>query len=219
MRAELEGIARGFSDCRRCRGFQVEDHRRRGFSALAMERLPRRIRVLFLAESPPQRTKNGKEPYFFRDESRPEHGRSTIFWALAEVLGLAKEFRWDFEWAKSHRAESKSRLLGEFMDRGYWLVDAAKCAVNGVASQSKRDQVLHRCCETWTSKEVRLLDPEGIVVIKTSVWPIAKPLIRSWGLSNRLLNEQPIPYPNQGHQRTFHDRMQALIRANPRLFP
>jgi hypothetical protein len=99
------------------------------------------------------------------------------------------------------------------------LVDAAKCAVNGVSSRKNKDQALHLCCETWTRQEVRLLDPECIVVIKANVWPIAHPLLRSWGLADRLLNDGPIPYPNHGHQGHFRDRMLGLIRANPHLFP
>lgn len=219
MRSELEAMVREFADCRICRELGVaEDRRRTDFSDLALRWLPERTRVLFLAESPPQPTKRGQEPFFFRKEEIPEDGRSTLFWALAEVLSLSSACGWPFEWAKSHRAEAKPRLLREFMSRGFWLVDAAKCAVNGLASQSRKNLALRRCCETWTRQEVRSLDPEGIVVIKTNVWRLAIPLLASWGLSDRILNDAPIPYPNNGHQGRFRRRMRTLVQRNPRLF-
>ena len=104
------------------------------------------------------------------------------------------------------------------MNRGFWLVDAAKCAINGVGSQKRKNQVLCRCCETWTGQEVRSLDPKGIVVIKTNVWEVGAQQLASWGLSRRLLNDGPIPYPNQGHQGPFRERMRTLIQRNARLF-
>ena len=50
-----------------------------------------------------------------------------------------------FEVAKGSPAQWKVPLLREFSTRGFWLLDSAKCAVNGLREGGKRNKAIRTC--------------------------------------------------------------------------
>jgi len=161
--------------------------------------------VLFVAESAPARNKRGRHSFFFLPEDDPTtQDRSVLFWEMAKVLELG--------------AGTKPRMLAEFSARGFWLLDSAKCAVNGLAEGRRRDSVVTRCAASWLRQELEALQPEGIVLIKASVFRAMRPLLEEWGWGERILNQRSIPHPGHGHQKEFRELLGSLVRADPELF-
>src|SRR5205814_5548002 len=109
----------------------------------------------------------------------------------------------------------KPRLLAEFRRRGLWLVDAAKCAVNGLATGARRDAAVARCAEHWLWRELRLLDPAHLVLLKANVREVLEaPLVR-WGYGPRLLGNHAIPHPACGQIGNFRHAMRLVIGRYP----
>ena len=208
----LQKVSAGYSACAACADLGLPgDSNRVRFAALARSYLPSRVRVLFVAESAPARNKRGRDSFFFLPEDDPKtQDRSVLFWEMAKVLELAE--------VGSATAVSKQRLLAEFSGRGLWLLDSAKCAVNGLDEGRRRNSVLTRCSAMWLRHELEALQPERVVLIKTNIFRVLRPLLEDWGWGARILNQRSIPHPGHGHQKEFNELLGSMVRANPTLF-
>jgi hypothetical protein len=218
--AQLAEIARHYSGCSRCAELGVEPEARRlAFWHMAESARPERVRVLFIAESPPRRNRRGRWSYFYLPhEQPPGEDASELFWALAEVLGLPAACGTDYATARRERAVFKPLLLAEFRARGLWLLDAAKCAVNGVADDRARLRAVERCAEAWLGRELRALEPERIVLVKATVRDLLEPMLTRWGMGPRLLASERVPHPGSGQRANFRAAMRGLMARHPALF-
>ena len=216
----LHSIAEQYAACTRCAELGVApDPRRETFWRLAEAVRPERVRVLFVAESPPARNRRGRWSYFYLPEEKPPgEDASSLFWALAEVLALPEARGWTYQTAFRARVTAKAELLDEFKARGLWLVDAAKCAVNVVADERARQKAVARCAEHWLWRELRALEPERIVLVKATVRDLLEPMLTQWGFGPRLLVSERIPHPGSGQRANFRAAMRRLIGRHPDLF-
>lgn len=215
----LTAIAAEFAACTRCADLGVPpDERRAAFSRLAAAYRPERVRVLFVAESPPQRNRRGRWTHFYLPEERPPgEDPSMLFWAMADVLALAESCGTTLAEAKRDRPAWKPRLLSEFRRRGLFLVDAAKCAVNGVRDDGARGSAVTRCAETWLTRELRVLEPDRVVLIKVTVHDLLEPILVRAGFGARLERER-IPHPGSGQYANFQHAMRQVVGRRPTLF-
>jgi len=218
--AALLDLATQYSTCTRCAEPGVlTDARRMAFWHLAESARPAHVRVLFVAESPPQRNRRVRASYFYLPhEQPPAEDPSSLFWALAEALALPEARGTTYAVARRERAVMKPRLLAEFRARGMWLVDAAKCAVNGVPDDRLRQRAVGRCAETWLMRELSVLAPDRIVLVKATVNDLLEPMLTRWGLGPRLLAGERIPHPGSGQRANFRAAMRRLIARHPALF-
>ena len=215
--SRLRTIVGQYAPCTLCSDLGIPpDNRRVAYALLAAVLLPIQVKVLFVAESPPQLNKRGRETYFFLPEDEPAlQDRSGLFWALAEILKLPEACGTSFELAEKSRAQWKTPLLREFCRRGYWLLDSAKCAVNGLNEGRSRDGVVRQCANSWLRKELEVVSPEHIVLIKANVFREVRPLLQSWGFGERVLNDRAIPHPGSGQQGNFRELLGAVMEAHP----
>jgi hypothetical protein len=218
--AALRAIGTDYASCTRCLGLGVEpDPRREIFWRMAEAQRPERVKVLFIAESPPRRNRRGRWSYFYLPEEKPPgEDASTLFWALAEVLALPESCGTTYAHAFRERVTLKRALLDEFKDRGLWLLDAAKCAVNGVAEGGGRKGAVARCAEHWLWRELRAVEPERIVLVKATVRDLLEPMLTRWGFGPRLLASERIPHPGSGQRANFRRTMRRLIGRHPEAF-
>jgi len=219
-RAALAELATQYAACTRCAELGVEpDPRREAFWHMAESARPERLRLLFIAESPPRKNRRGRWSHFYLPhEQPPGEDPSELFWALAEVLGLPEACGTTYATARRERAAFKPLLLAELRARGMWLIDAAKCAVNGVADDRARQRAVERCAEAWLGRELRALEPERIVLVKATVRDLLEPMLTRWGLGPRLLVSERIPHPGSGQRANFRVAMRGLIARHPALF-
>lgn len=213
-------LSRQYAACPACGSLGLPaDPNRESYASLARASLPARVKVLFIAESAPARNKRGRHSYFFLPEDDPKtQDPSVLFWEMASVLRLPEGCGTELAIARSNRAKWKPKLLAGFSSRGLWLLDTAKCAVNGLGNKAARDVAVTRCAALWLKQELAVLAPERIVLIKANVFRVLKPLLDSWGSGDRVLNTRAIPHPGTGHQKEFRQLLGAIVQANPRLF-
>ena len=215
----LRLVGERYARCTLCAELGIPaDDRRTRFWQLAESARPDPVRVLFIAESAPQRNKRGRLSYFYLPEDDPmNQDRSVLFWALSEALSLAKGFGVSHPDATTDPKRRKLALLEEFRQRGFWLLDSAKCAVNGV-SPGIRDRAIRRCAETWLREELRVLDPERVLLIKANVHRVILPLLDQWGFGQRVANrEVVVPHPGSGQLGNFRKAMRLLSANEPGL--
>src|SRR5262249_22032931 len=83
VRAPLLDIGRQYAACTRCAELGVvPDSRRMAFWHMAESARPARVRVLFVAESPPRQNRRGRWSYFYLPhEQPPGEDPSELFWA------------------------------------------------------------------------------------------------------------------------------------------
>ncbi len=215
----LTALAAESAACTRCADLGVPpDERRAVFFRMAEAYRPARVRVLFVAESPPQKNRRGRWSHFYLPAERPPgEDPSMLFWAMADVLALAESCGVTLAEAKRDRPAWKPRLLAEFQRRGMYLVDAAKCAVNGVRDEGTRGAAVTRCAEAWLARELRVLEPEHLVMIKVTVHDRLEPILVRAGLGPRLELER-IPHPGSGQYANFQRAMRQVVGRRPTLF-
>jgi len=104
-----------------------------------------RVRVLFIAESPPR---NGKERYFYNPTTDSKGG------LRKEVLRYLD-----------------LRSLEELRDEGYYLIDAIKCRLNKskqLKALLRLNKIARTCANQFLLRETNELKPETIFVLGDS---------------------------------------------------
>jgi hypothetical protein len=165
------------------------------YESYAKKYLPReRVRILFIAEAPPCST----DRYFYFEKVRQYDG---LWIALMKALYFTE---WNKTKTKYHR-ERKKEWLQKFANSGYLLIDAVKVPIEG--SDRRRVTEISRC-STDLIAEIRGINPEKIVLIKTTVHDALFTRLQTAGLP--VMNEIPLPFPSSGHQTEFHALMSNL---------
>ena len=106
---------------------------------------PSRVRVLFIAESPPR---NRKQRYFYNPSTDSKGG------LRKEVLRYLD-----------------LQSLEEFRDKGYYLIDAIKCRLNKssqLKSPLRLNKIVQKCASQFLLRETNELKPETIFVLGDS---------------------------------------------------
>lgn len=154
---------------------------------------PKRTRVLFIAEAPP----DAEDRYFYFENVDEQD------WLW---LGLMKAL-FPNEFGKtSDERKRKAHWLARFRDCGYHLIDAVKEPLSGTKSQNF---AVIKANIARLSSEVRDITADRIVLIKANVHAaLYRPLIEA-GLN--VLNKQPLPFPSSGQQTKFHERVKQLV--------
>lgn len=129
--------------CRQCTTVKI-DFTEKPYVVFEVEKcwLPDRVKVLFLAESPPW----CRERYFYKTDMT---GNMTHL--QKEVLGYLN-----------------LASLTEFRAKGYLLIDAIKCRLNKQTNQHVPTPVLSNCTNLFLQKELNRFNPETIFVLGNS---------------------------------------------------
>ena len=180
------------------------------YRTLAERYRPRRIRVLFIAESPPAASSRGKEAYFFLEDSP---GSEVFLATLVEAL-------YDEKYRQA--PGRKVQFLRRFQDDGYyWLLDAVESPINRVGGrpvpEAQRAQLIRDAIPSLIDRlegfrDLGVLRPEtGLILIKKLVFEtLAVPLVEA-GFT--VLNDAKIDFPKyQGDRDTIRGVQRALVR-------
>lgn len=160
---------------------------------------PERVRLLLIAESAPDDGGEIVNRRFFYDD------------ALTSKDGLFREVvRALYNEPKLESGpDAKKPWLEKLKADGIYLIDLAAVPVN-YQSPAERLDALKRSVDQ-TIALASSLSPEGVVLVKQSVFDLLREPIRSAGLP--LLHDQFIPFPGSGQQKRFRERFaSALVR-------
>ncbi len=158
--------------------------------------MPVRVRVLFVAESPPN---SGSFFYF-----RRTNGRDNLFRETMRALGFWKvgvPMRKDMD---------KTGLLGEFRSRGFYLIDVCGTPVDKLPPTLRSKRVVQGLEPLL--EQVRRLRPRRVLVVKVSIYDKVKAALAAAGFAGRLVNRRPIVFPSHGNQEKYRRQLRNYLR-------
>ena len=159
---------------------------------------PKRVKVLFIGESPPPL--NGNPRYFYLEQV-DKH--DYLFVAMMQAL-----YKVDFV-NLGRVPKLKARLLKRFKKDGYFLIDAVEFPLNGSPSDKKKiilenaDQLIQRVRQVC-HKDAR------VVLIKANIYKLLAEKFKTNGFN--ILNSKPLPFPMYQHKSKFIDDLRKLLR-------
>ena len=166
---------------------------RSAYLALRQRYRPAAIRLLVIAESPPE-----SGLYFYELSGRPSE---PLFAAMMKQLGV--------------QAANKQEGLKAFRDHGFVLVDATYTPVNGPGGRNRNAVIL--ADYPYLVEDLRGLgaaDGLPIVLIKKNVCELLDRRLTADGF-NVLNRGHIIPFPSTGHQVKFHRKFRDVVPLLP----
>ena len=157
---------------------------------------PKTVKVLFVAESPPE--SDDEEVRFFYNprQERWDHMYRSVMMAVFS----------DFE----YRPGEKDKWLRKFQERGYYMIDATDSPVNRLAP-AKRRCVLNDAVEGKLSEIATLVSKNTpIVLIKKNVFSTFNGPLRNAGFN--VTHDSFLPFPSHGHQKRFIEACRYCLR-------
>jgi len=159
---------------------------------------PRNIRLLLIAESPPS---SGGFFYF-----PMTIGKDHLFRETMKALDL---------WPRNEpmrKGVDKRPMLLRFQSMGLYLLDTCDFPVDKLRPMKRRKSVLQQIPRLVN--DVIEADPLHIFVLKSSIFNPVIIALRESGLSSRILNSGPVPFPSHGNQRIYRSKLRrALTRT------
>jgi hypothetical protein len=147
---------------------------------------PANVKLLLVAEAPPA----SLDRYFFFDDVTEQD--SLFRYVYRGLLG------------KEPSRSDKSRWLAEICDLGVFLIDLKEEPVDGTPLKVHVPSLVERC---------RALDPDRIILIKTTVYDAAYHALREAGMP---VCDARIPFPVSGRQREFEAAFARALKTERR---
>ena len=160
---------------------------------------PRKVRFLFIAESPPS-----SAGFFYFGTTI---GKDHLFRETMKALEL---------WPRNQpmrRGIDKRSMLRHFQSMGFYLLDASVFPVDKLRPLERRKAVLNQTGRLV--RDVIEANPMHILIVKSSILNPVRIALRDAGLRARVLNTRPVPFPSHGNQRIYRSMLRhALSKAH-----
>jgi len=158
---------------------------------------PKRVKVLFIAESPPP--PNGKPRYFYFEQV---HQHDNLFVAMVRALYGADVV------SLGRNSNTKIELLKRFKKDGYFLIDAVEFPLGGSPSDRKRMILKH--VDQLIARLKRICHRDiKIILIKANIYRLLAGELKKKGFN--ILNTKPLPFPMYQHKSSFTDNLKKLL--------
>jgi hypothetical protein len=157
---------------------------------------PKKIKFLFVAESPPESSD---------DEVRFFYNYKQELWDYLYRAVMKVVFR-DFK----HIKGEKDKWLCKFKEQGYYLIDATDHPVNCLSSAERRCE-LAAAVKQKLSEIKKLVSPSTpIILVKKNVFSAFYKPLRDAGYN--VIHKSFLPFPSHGHQKEFVKRCRDCLR-------
>jgi hypothetical protein len=153
--------------------------------------LPDRPKIVFVLESPP---KSGR--FFYNPKG-----------SVSEPL-----FRAMMKDILEIKPRSKDEGLREFASRGFLVIDATYTPLNyaHLKDREKNKKLLEEFPLLLNDLRSHTESDTGVVLVKANVYELLKPRLTAHGFT--VLNGgKKIPFPSNGHQKTFRNMVRPLL--------
>jgi hypothetical protein len=160
----------------------------------------RPISVLWIAESPP----SGGGYFYYEEAGRANH----LFRETMKALGW-----WPVNQRMSAGAD-KRPYLERFQKEGHFVIDLSYTPVDKMRERERKAVLIRNIPRIL--RELEDLDPQMILIINATLFPLLFSRINETKFGKRLLNTQPIPFPSHGGQRRFREETSRLLNRYDR---
>jgi len=165
---------------------------------------PTRIRLLFIAESPPPDAQTQSSRHFYRSDKIRRDDRLFVNTIKALYPEAANQTEATIE-------PQKEAWLQRFKADGYYMIEALEeSQIHEVTKQQRQQKIvaaLPRLLE-----RVEQIVPKGtaIVLIKSNVFIVAAEPLRKAGY--KVLNTELLDYPGRFNQKAYREKLQKLVK-------
>ena len=163
---------------------------------------PDKIKILFIAESPPFKKEGEALRYFYFEKVR---GKDFLFRSIMEVV--FPEDYIDFKVNKN-----KILLLNEFRESGFFLIDACDYPIN---QHKDRDNFINNDFPKLVQKIKTLIDDTKIILIKKNIFELLSGRLKSQGFN--VINAEHLDFPSCGNQLKFKNKLKRLLTCQTKL--
>jgi hypothetical protein len=159
---------------------------------------PERVKVLFVAESPPESNEDKDKVRFFFN---PDQERWDYMYR-AVMQAVFPEFE--------YRPGEKKDWLYKFKEQGYYLIDATDRPVNRLSSAERRSEL--KSAVQGKLDEIRMLiaPTTPIVLVKKNIFVAFNRPLRDAGFN--VIHASFLPFPSHGHQARFVEACRECLR-------
>jgi len=155
------------------------------------------VKFLLIAESPP-----ASGGYFYFDRTT---GRDSLFRETMKALGMFPEDK------RMPKGFDKRPLLKEFQLQGFFVVDASYEPVDKLRTREKKLIITKEIPRLIA--DIRKLNPETIIIVKSSLFAPVKEALEKAGLGEKILNRSALPFPSHGNQKAYRQKLRELVSA------
>jgi len=157
---------------------------------------PRRVNILFIAESPPS-----SGGYFYSGKTI---GKDHLFRETMKALEFWPSGR------PMRKDCDKRSMLREFRSLGFFLIDTCEFPVDKLPPRERRISTI-RGAMTLPGR-VEALCPDRILIVKKTVFKPAIQALSITGFARRVLNTDPLPFPSHGNQKKYRTMLRRLVK-------
>lgn len=165
------------------------------YEDLRQQYCPKKVRVVFLAESAP--APGDTEPRFFYAPTLSAY--DNLFRGLMLSLYGAD---------KTRLRGRKTEWLERFQADGFWLLDVAPRPVNKLTRRERR-KVLESDAPEGVSQVIAVGPEKGVVICHGGTFRVMAPKLLQARI--RLLHVKPIPFPLGNHRSKFVAEVTAVL--------
>lgn len=166
------------------------------FYSIAREKyLPKKVNLVFIAESPPF-VELGVEPRYFYFDTLSK--KDFLYRGMMQALFPKADVK------------DKPPFLREFQEKGFLLMDASELPVNQYSDKQRDRAILEGLPDLLSRLKSLPGSPSEIVLIKKNVFDLLYfPLISN---SFEVLNKESIPFPACGNQKRFRTKLREALK-------
>jgi len=167
------------------------------YEQAALNFKPKKIKTLFIAESPPDE-KKGRRYFYFENVIQYDY----LFKSIMEVL-----------YPKEYKNHNKKELLTKFKEDGFFLIDAVEFPINNDEySDKERNEIIKNNALKLIKKIESLINKEdaNIILIKKNVYNLLADKIKVKGFN--VLNTEFLNYPSHHWQYAFQEKLKKILK-------
>lgn len=176
------------------------------YDGLRQQYRPRRIKLLLIAESPPPAPKvQSSRQFYYSDRIRKDDRlfTNTIRALYPEAANKSEP----------ELEQQKESWLQRFCADGYYMIEALETSQPHHATKTDRQEKIRQALPRLVERVRELASKNTkIVLIKSNVFEVATEPLRKAGF--RVLNTELVDYPGQFNQRTYREKLAALLSSS-----
>lgn len=175
------------------------------YNGTRQQYLPKRIKFLLIAESPPPATDKPSSRHFYRSDMVRINDRlftNTIKALYPEVADIPEP----------EIQKSKEQWLRRFQQDGCYMIEALEESQKHEVTKQQRQAKILANLPRLIERVRELAEPDtAIVLIKSNVYDVAAEPLRQAGFN--VLNTELVDYPGRFNQRDYRKKLTKLIDA------
>lgn len=174
------------------------------YEMIRKQYLPKDIRVLFIAESPPPgNPKIQSSRHFYRSDIVRRDDRLFTNTMKAIYPGAVQK-------TETELGQEKKQWLNKFQSDGYYMIEALNESLPHEVTKKQRQQLIADRIPALIGRVQKLAGKHTkIILIKSNVFNVTAQPLKNAGFA--VLNTELVDYPGRYNQRAYRKKIAALL--------